>query len=175
MLTINTYRPFPGAKWKVVLSCSYWSWGVCTGYHYYYLGPRSSWLRSGFTHECYVKRFTVTPCSEKWVTMHNVSLRIWKNLAPVFFTLRRLNSPSITIEKGETTHVKTLKWEQYGCFWSLSISGRRETGLVAAAGVWRGERPQHQPPRLCEYPAQGSFRSGKTGKVREIQKRFSSH
>ena len=38
------------------------------------LGPRSSWMRSGFTHmwyaERYVKRLTVTPCSEKLVTTH---------------------------------------------------------------------------------------------------------
>ena len=42
-------------------------------------------MRGGFTHnytESYVERFTVTPCSEKLVTTHNVSLRIREDLGP---------------------------------------------------------------------------------------------
>ena len=41
-------------------------------------------MRSGFTHyaERYVERFTVTPCSGKLVTTHNVSLRIREDLGP---------------------------------------------------------------------------------------------
>ena len=47
-------------------------------------GPRSSRMRSGFTHnyaERYVERFTVTTCSEELVTYtHNVSLLIREDL-----------------------------------------------------------------------------------------------
>ena len=42
-------------------------------------------MRSGFTHiyvERYVERFTVTPCNEKLVTAHIVSLRIREDLGP---------------------------------------------------------------------------------------------
>ena len=41
-------------------------------------------MRRGFTHffyaERYVERFTLTPCSEKLVTTHNVSLRTREDL-----------------------------------------------------------------------------------------------
>ena len=41
-------------------------------------------MRSGFIHyaERYVERFTVTPCNEKLVTTHDVSLRIQEDLGP---------------------------------------------------------------------------------------------
>ena len=43
-------------------------------------------MRSGFTHNYsergYVERFTVTPCSEKLVTEHNVSPLIREGLGP---------------------------------------------------------------------------------------------
>ena len=42
-------------------------------------------MGSGFTHnnaERYVERFTETPCSEKLVTTHNISLRIREDLGP---------------------------------------------------------------------------------------------
>ena len=41
-------------------------------------------MRSGFTHvEHYIERFTVTPCSEKLVTTHNVLQRIRQDLGPI--------------------------------------------------------------------------------------------
>ena len=49
-------------------------------------------MRSGFTHnyaERYVERFTVTPCSQKLVTTHNVSLRIGEDLPPPGHALKR--------------------------------------------------------------------------------------
>ena len=67
------YRPFPGVKWR----------GVHTDCHYQ--GPRSSRLCNGFTQiyaERYVKRFTVTPCSEKLATMHNALPCIQEDLGP---------------------------------------------------------------------------------------------
>ena len=49
-------------------------------------GLRSFRMHSGFTHDiyvkCYVERFTVTPCSVKLVTTHNVSLCIREDLEP---------------------------------------------------------------------------------------------
>ena len=68
-----------------------------------------------FTHkaERYVERFMVTPCSEKLVTTHNNTATHPRRPRPqVFFTLRRLNSPRITIEQRETIRVNTLKWER---------------------------------------------------------------
>ena len=117
------YRPFPGAKRKVLQSCGYWLWGVGTGSHYQ--GPRSSRMRSGFTHnaESWVERFTVTPCSEKLVTIcttyHYASE---KTSAVVLFTLRRLNSPRITIEKRGTTRLKTLKYGNDLIYSLVSVS-----------------------------------------------------
>ena len=68
-------------------------------------------------HICGVLRRTfhsnrLTPCREKLVTTHNYCYTSEKTSAPAFFTLRRLNSPRITIEKRATTRVKTLTWER---------------------------------------------------------------
>ena len=75
-----------------------------------YQGPRSSRMRSGFTHNCaerYVDCFTVTPCVSHYA--QRIATHPRRPRPPIFFTLRRLNSPRIAIEQRGTARVKTLK------------------------------------------------------------------
>ena len=55
--------------------------------------------------EGYIKRFTVTQCSKKLVTMHNVLLRIREDLGPSLLHASLTELPTHNKGRG-TTHVK---------------------------------------------------------------------
>ena len=62
--------------------------------------------------------------------MHMYRYASEKTSAPVFFTLHRLNSPRITIEKRGTTRAKTLNWE-----WSIAVGTDISVGIGVGVGI----------------------------------------
>ena len=72
---------------------------------------RSAWL---YTYaERYVERFTGTPCSEKLVTTHNVSLRIREDLGPGLLHASPAELPTHNNrDEGDYSCKNLEKWER---------------------------------------------------------------
>ena len=97
-----------------------------------------------------------------------------KTSAPVFFTLRRLNSPRITIEKTGTTRVKTLKWERSIGKNREPRSSRMRSGFthMRSATIRRTFHTNTKQRKVSHYSTAYRYSSEKTISEKTIREGF---